>query len=118
MTGRWLLTNGLRFYLQLWYAKQALFWIPQGWLPSYVEWLLAFPRAPRGSISIQVWGVACASVIQLVSAAVIAVYALAVQQMAGTRQAGNEKGEPMKMSASGGGAPPGKAGGGERKKEL
>lgn len=102
--GRWLVTNGLRFYLQAWYAKQALFWLPQDWLPSYVEWLLAFPRAPRGGISIQVWGVACASVIKLVSAAVMAVYALVVQQ-----KAGNEKGEPMKMSASGGG---------ERKKEL
>jgi len=78
-----------------------------------VEWLLAFPRAPRGGISIQVWGVACASVIKLVSAAAIAVYALVIQQ-----KAGNEKGEPMKMSASGGEAPPGKAGGGERKKEL
>jgi len=111
--GRWLLTNGLRFYLQFWYAKQALFWIPKGWLPIYAEWLLAFPRAPRGSISIQVWGVACASVIQLVSTAVMAMYALALQQKGETRKSGNEKGEPMRMSATGGGAPRG----GERKKE-
>lgn len=61
---------------------------------------------------------ACTSVIQLVSAAVIAAYALAMQQTAGTWKAGNEKGEPMRMSASGGGAPPGNAGRNERKKEL
>jgi len=79
---------------------------------------LAFPRAPRGSISIQVWGVACASVVQLVSTAVIALYALAIQQRRGIRKAGNEKGEPMPISATGGRAPPGNAGGGERKKEL
>lgn len=44
-------------------------------------------------------------------------YALAMQK-GGIRKAGNEKGEPMKMSARGGGVPPGKAAGAERKKEL
>ncbi|KAF4313336.1 CHD5-like protein [Botryosphaeria dothidea] len=74
---RWVFTNGLRFFLQFWYAKQPLFWIPQGWVPGYVEWILAFPRAPTGSISIQVWGIACASVISLVSDALVALYSLA-----------------------------------------
>lgn len=74
---RWVFTNGLRFFLQFWYAKQPLFWIPQGWVPGYVEWILAFPRAPTGSISIQVWGIACASVISLVSEALVALYSLA-----------------------------------------
>ena len=83
-----------------------------------MEWLLAFPRAPRGSISIQVWGVACASVIQLVGSAIIAVYALAVQQTGGIKQPGTEKGEPMRMGASGGRTPPGTAGGRGKKKEL
>ncbi|KAI9829763.1 MAG: hypothetical protein M1819_006000 [Sarea resinae] len=76
---RWASTNGVRLFLQFWYAKQALFWVPQGWLPFYVEWLLAFPRAPRGSISVQVWSLACASIIKLVSEAVVAVYALGTQ---------------------------------------
>lgn len=49
-----------------------MFWLPRGWLPSYVEWALSFPRAPTGSISIQVWGIACASVVQLVHQAVVA----------------------------------------------
>ena len=41
-------------------------------MPGYVEWILAFPRAPTGSISIQMWGVACATVVHLVGAAVVA----------------------------------------------
>lgn len=45
-------------------------------MPWYVEWLLAFPRAPRGSVSIQIWGIACATVIQLVGAAVVATWVL------------------------------------------
>jgi len=69
---RWGGTNGLRFFLQFWYAKNPLFWIPRGWVPGYVEWLLAFPRAPTGSVSIQMWGVACATAVQLVGAAVVA----------------------------------------------
>ncbi|KAI9872177.1 MAG: GET complex subunit get1 [Pleopsidium flavum] len=113
---RWLGTNGLRFFLQFWYARQPLFWIPQNWLPGYVEWLLAFPRAPRGSVSIQIWGIACASVIQLVSAAAVAIYALGVQPTGGKRKTGSEKGEPMKISPSGGGTPQGRTG--ERKKEF
>ncbi|OJD36037.1 chd5 domain-containing protein [Diplodia corticola] len=75
---RWLATNGLRFFLQLWYAKQALFWIPEGWVPGYVEWILAFPKAPTGSVSVQIWGIACTSVISLLSEALVALYALVV----------------------------------------
>ena len=69
---RWLGTNGLRFFLQWWFAKRPMFWIPRGWLPGYVEWALAFPRAPRGSVSIQIWGIACATVVQLIATAVVA----------------------------------------------
>ncbi|KAF2085857.1 hypothetical protein K490DRAFT_18533, partial [Saccharata proteae CBS 121410] len=75
-TLRWLGTTGARFLLQFWFSKQPLFWIPQGWVPGYVEWILAFPRAPTGSISIQVWGIACASIIALVSEALGAIYVL------------------------------------------
>ncbi len=62
-------------------------------MPGYIEWLLAFPRAPRGSVSIQIWGIACATVIQLVGAAVMAAWAL-VQ----TRKDGKQE---MKVSAGG-----------------
>ncbi|KAF2491258.1 hypothetical protein BU16DRAFT_435232, partial [Lophium mytilinum] len=78
-TVRWVSTTGLRYTLQFWYTKRALFWIPRGWVPGYVEWILAFPRAPRGSISINVWDVACASCVALVSEVVLAVWALAAK---------------------------------------
>ena len=102
---RWLGTNGLRFFLQFWYSKQALFWLSRGWVPGYVEWILAFPRAPTGSISIQVWGAACASIIQLVSMAILAGWTLVggkTGSSSGTKQ-------PMPMEWGSGG-PEGKKG--------
>ena len=53
-----------------------MFWIPRGWLPGYVEFALAFPRAPRGSVSIQIWGIACATVVRLIATAVVAAWIL------------------------------------------
>lgn len=56
---------------------------------------MAFPRAPAGSISIQIWGIACASVIQMMSEAVVALYALAKVD----KQPQAKKGEPMAFKA-------------------
>ena len=70
-----------------------MYWLPRDWVPWYVEWILAFPRAPTGSVSIQIWGIACASVVQLASAAVVATWALVLEKPA---SAGREK-QPMKM---------------------
>jgi hypothetical protein len=70
----------MRYLLQFWFSRQALFWLPQGWVPGYVEWLLAFPRAPKGSISIQLWGIACASVISMSSEAIVAAYVLVTKR--------------------------------------
>ena len=53
-----------------------MFWIPAGWVPYYVEWILSFPRAPLGSVSINVWGIACASTIALVAEAIAAAWVL------------------------------------------
>ena len=103
-TLRWSGTNGLRFFLQFWYSKHPLFWIPRGWVPGYVEWLLAFPRAPTGSVSIQIWGIACATIVQLIGAAVVAGLVLMRQQEQGRQK--------MKMGVGGRGE---KA---EGKKEL
>ena len=69
---RYLSTNGLRLLIQFYYAKTPMFWIPKGWVPNYAAFLLAFPRAPRGSVSVQMWGIACATVVQMVFAAVAA----------------------------------------------
>lgn len=57
-----------------------MFWIPAGWVPYYAEWILSFPRAPLGSVSINVWGIACASMITLVSEALAATWVLATKK--------------------------------------
>ncbi|KAF1928724.1 uncharacterized protein M421DRAFT_153509 [Didymella exigua CBS 183.55] len=79
-TLRWLGTQGLRFVLQFWFAKSPMFWLPTGWVPHYVEWILSFPRAPLGSISIQVWTAACAAAIALASEAVAAMWVLVTRK--------------------------------------
>lgn len=72
-----------------------MFWIPQGWVPGYVEWILAFPRAPTGSISMQVWWIACATVIHMVGEAVVAFYTLLQREK---EAEGNQK--PMAFKGS------------------
>ncbi len=79
-TLRFLGTQGLRFILQFWFAKSPLFWLPAGWVPYYVEWILSFPRAPLGSISIQVWTAACAAILALASEALATVWVLATRK--------------------------------------
>ncbi len=70
---RWTLTNGLKIGLQFWYTKSPMFWIHQGWVPGYIEWLLSFPKAPVGSVSIQVWSFATSQVVGIVFAVVMMV---------------------------------------------
>jgi hypothetical protein len=82
--------------LQFWFQKQPMFWIPKGWVPYYAEWLLSFPRAPLGSISIQAWALACGAIILLVSDALAATIALAVGS--GVASKTKSKGEPMEVS--------------------
>lgn len=91
-------TNGLRFFIQTWYQRTPMFWIPRGWIPYYAEWLLSFPRAPVGAVSIQVWAGACMAVITLISSALIAARALMLKRSSGGFAA---KEEPIKMKARG-----------------
>ena len=88
-----------------------MFWIPRGWVPWYVEWILAFARAPRGSVSIQMWFVACATVVQLVGQAVAAGVVLMGEQ----RQGMGKRSEKVAMDAGPGGQD---RGGRAEKKEL
>lgn len=101
--------------IQFWYAKQPMFWLPHGRVPYYGEWLLSCPRAPLGSISIQVWGMACASIILLVSDAIVAVVGLVMVSKTGKEQ--KKAAAPMK---AGGGKPstPASTEKAEAKKEL
>ena len=77
-------------------------------MPRYVEWLLAFPRAPTGSVSIQMWGIACATVVQLVGAAVVATLVLVDE---------SKQGQGRQKMAMGAGSGSGDKGGGKEKKE-
>ncbi|KAI4195507.1 MAG: hypothetical protein LQ350_007174 [Teloschistes chrysophthalmus] len=110
-TTRWLGTNGLRFLIQWWFAKTPMFWIPKDWVPYYVAWLLSFPRAPVGAVSIQIWGSACATVVQMVGAAAVSGWVLLQEH----RGEGRGRGERVAMGAEG---RTGGGGGGEEKKEL
>ncbi|RDI85459.1 hypothetical protein Vi05172_g4726 [Venturia inaequalis] len=85
-TTRTVLTTGLKLFLQVWYSKQALFWIPKGWVPYYAEWILSFPRAPLGSVSLQVWTLACSSVVAMVSEALVATLVLVMGTIAGQKK--------------------------------
>lgn len=73
---RWTATRGVKMVLPFWYSRQPMFWLPKGWFPYYVEWILSFPRAPLGSISIVSWQLGCAAVISLVSDTITAILGL------------------------------------------
>lgn len=94
--------------MQFWFSKRPMFWLPQGWVPGLVEWGLSFPRAPVGAVSINVWAMACGSVIAMLNEAVVALVAVNKGQV----PVGQGKGEKVKVEM-----PPMGARGGE-KKEL
>ncbi|KAK3706748.1 GET complex subunit get1 [Vermiconidia calcicola] len=106
---RWLGTQGLQFFCNTWYSKQPMFWLPQGWVPYGIEWVLSFPRAPVGSISVNVWAIACASVIKMVFEGGMALWTLRT----GVVKVGPRRGEKVRMEAVGMGG-----GGAGEKKEL
>ncbi|KAL4921122.1 protein get1 [Aspergillus aurantiobrunneus] len=64
---RWLSTTGLKIFIQFRYSKTPVFALPGGWLPYYVEWMLAFPRAPHGSVSVQIWNSVCATAVTVIA---------------------------------------------------
>jgi hypothetical protein len=92
-----------------------MFWIPKGWAPYYAEWLLSFPRAPLGSVSIQAWFLACAAIILLVSDFIVAVVGLISRPSIASTQKAREK--PTRASGEKAGLNE-KSGSGEGKKEL
>ncbi|KAH6656759.1 CHD5-like protein-domain-containing protein [Truncatella angustata] len=93
---RWSLTRGLKMALPFWYSKQAMFWLPKHWFPYYVEWILSFPRAPLGSVSIVSWQMACSVVIMLVSDTITSILGLIL----GAKF--QKRGQPVKGQAAGG----------------
>ncbi|KAI2642084.1 CHD5 domain-containing protein [Xylaria nigripes] len=72
---RWSATSGVKFLLPWIYGTEPMFWLPSEWFPYYVEWILSFPRAPLGSVSIVSWQTACAAAVMLLSDAIKALLA-------------------------------------------
>jgi tail-anchored protein insertion receptor len=75
----------LQWFLPFWFPKEPIFWLPYGLFPHWAEWLLSFPRAPIGSVSIVSWQLACAGVIRLVFQTVTAIVALVRSVQTGTQ---------------------------------
>lgn len=73
-----------------------MFWLPHGWFPTYAEWLLAFPRAPRGSVGITSWQLACMGVLQLLKDTTLALFRLAISLRAGKEPAAAAAGSTEK----------------------
>jgi hypothetical protein len=65
-------------------------------VPWYVEWTLAFPRAPSGSVSINVWSAACAAVLKVLED-LVGYLLVIIQGQTGVKR----KGEAMKVGADG-----------------
>ncbi|KAI0601872.1 CHD5 domain-containing protein [Biscogniauxia sp. FL1348] len=105
---RWTATSGVKFILPWIYGKQPMFWLPSGWFPYYVEWILSFPRAPIGSVSIVSWQAACAGVVMLLSDTIKAILALALGAKTAEKQ-------PMKVAGGNQGQNPTSQGTKEKK---
>ncbi|KAI9901342.1 hypothetical protein N3K66_003159 [Trichothecium roseum] len=98
---RLLITRAPQYAIPFWYATEPMFWLPHGWFPWYAEWIISFPRAPMGSVSIASWQLACTGVIALFSDLISGIYGLLVstkQKEAPVPAAGAKK--PQQGSAS------------------
>ncbi|KAK9351967.1 CHD5-like protein-domain-containing protein [Lipomyces doorenjongii] len=51
----WILTTGMKIFVRIKYRKVAVFWLPKGMFPSWIEWMLSLTSAPRGSVSVSAW---------------------------------------------------------------
>jgi tail-anchored protein insertion receptor len=69
-------TKGPQYLVPFWFAKEPMFWLPHGWFPYYAEWIVSFPRAPLGSVSVASWQLACTGMIALISDLITGIYGL------------------------------------------
>ncbi|KAH7319671.1 CHD5-like protein-domain-containing protein [Stachybotrys elegans] len=93
---RFLLTRAPQFLIPFWYAKEPMFWLPHGWFPYYAEWIISFPRAPLGSVSIASWQLACAGLMEMLADLVTGILGLVLS-------AGRTKEAPVKAAEATGG---------------
>ncbi|KAI9637645.1 protein GET1 [Dioszegia hungarica] len=59
----WFITTGSQLFLVWWYRRQPVFYLPSGWAPGIVGWMLSFPSAPKGSVSSAAWAAVCKRVL-------------------------------------------------------
>lgn len=78
-----------------------MFWLPHGWFPYYAEWIISFPRAPMGSVSVASWQLACTGVIALVADTITAVLSLVAAAVQGGQGGqGKQAEKPVKASSA------------------
>ncbi|ODQ71145.1 hypothetical protein LIPSTDRAFT_35407, partial [Lipomyces starkeyi NRRL Y-11557] len=51
----WISTTGMKIFVRIKYRKVAVFWLPKGMFPGWIEWMLSLTSAPRGSVSVSAW---------------------------------------------------------------
>ncbi|KAK9472631.1 CHD5-like protein-domain-containing protein [Dipodascopsis tothii] len=51
----WVATTGLKVWVRIKFRKEPVFWLPKGWFPGWVEWLLSLTSAPKGCVSVSAW---------------------------------------------------------------
>jgi hypothetical protein len=61
----WIFVNIPQYGIAWRYRSRPVFWLPQGWFNPIVTWWLAFPFAPKGSVSVMTWTWACKYVLQI-----------------------------------------------------
>ena len=71
-----------------------MFWLPYGWFPYWAEWLISFPRAPLGSVSIASWQLACTGMVTLVGELVTGIWGLV--NAGAAKEANNVKGKKIR----------------------
>lgn len=75
-----------------------MFWLPHGWFPFYAEWIISFPRAPLGSVSIASWQLACTAVVTLLSDLLRGIFGTVFSSRAETKTGKKMKEEPVKAA--------------------
>ncbi|KAF0318697.1 Protein GET1 [Colletotrichum sp. SAR11_59] len=92
LTGfRLLVTKVPQYGLPFWYSKEPMFWLPYGWFPYYAEWLMSFPKAPMGSVSIVSWQLACNGMVTLLTELITSILGLVLKAKQGQQQQGKAK---------------------------
>lgn len=54
----WVFSNGMQFFMVLWYRSSPVFYLPQDWF-SPISWIFSLPFAPSGSVSVPFWFLIC-----------------------------------------------------------